>query len=103
MTTADDPEDEPTDPRVKEAMEKAIRWLNRPTGIREGETWLEFQSAAELIRDRLDWSPGKARQTLRELCESGDVRSILCTEEERAISPGEWAKRSSRSSSRLHR
>jgi hypothetical protein len=89
MTTIDDPEDERI---INEAMEKTIRWLNRPTGIREGETWLEFQSAAELIRDRLDCSPGEARQTLRELCECGRVRSISCAEEERAISPGEWAK-----------
>jgi hypothetical protein len=93
MTTIDDPEDEPTDPKIKETIEKIISFSDRlKSGIREGETWHDFQWAAELIRDRLDCSPGMARQILRELCESGDVRSISCAEEERAISPGEWAK-----------
>jgi hypothetical protein len=89
----DDPEDEPTDPRVKEAMEKTISFSDRlKSGIREDETWIEFKWAAEIIRERLDLSPGAARQALRELCGGGHVRSILCAEEERAIDPGEWAK-----------
>jgi len=96
MTTIDDPEDEPTDPRVKEAIEKVLSFSDRlKSGIREDEGWIDFQWAAEEIRERLDLSPGAARQALRELCGGGHVRSIICAEkpeEERAIDPGEWAK-----------
>jgi hypothetical protein len=42
-----------------------------------GEEWISFYSATVSIQNRLELSTGRAQLTLRALCASGDVRSIL--------------------------
>jgi hypothetical protein len=42
----------------------------------QGEVWLDFRNATEVIRSRLGVSTGLAQRTLRELCATGDVRAL---------------------------
>jgi hypothetical protein len=42
----------------------------------QGEEWISFEYAAGKTMRQLGWSKGLAQKTLRELCASGDVRSI---------------------------
>jgi len=42
----------------------------------QGEEWISFEYAAGKTMRQLGWSKGLAQKTLRELCASGEVRSI---------------------------
>jgi hypothetical protein len=63
-----------------------------------GDYWFNFYWIAEIIQEREGVSRGVAERTLRELCATGDVRSIRCDaiaeepEEPEIIKPSEWVK-----------
>ncbi len=59
-----------------------------------GEEWICFEWASERIKEKLGISLGAAQRTLRELCGSGDIRSIRCDAEEEPefIKPSDWLK-----------
>lgn len=63
-----------------------------------GERWFNFDWIADVITEREGVSRGVAERTLRELCATGDVRSIryhTITDEEQEperIRPNEWVK-----------
>jgi hypothetical protein len=72
-----------------------------------GEDWISFHWATHLIQTRRGLSTGKAQRTLRELCATGDIRSILyeideylhetegqliATSEPYKVKPSEWAE-----------
>ena len=67
------------------------------------ENWVHFHQAAEELANRLEISIGTAQRRLRELCSTGDIRSIRYrekldedlefsefAEEPRIIKPKEW-------------
>ena len=73
----------------------------------KGEDWISFHWATHLIQTRLALSTGQAQRTLRELCATGDVRSILyeideylyetegqliATSEPYEVKPSKWAE-----------
>jgi hypothetical protein len=63
-----------------------------------GDGWFNFRWIADVIMEREGVSKGVAQRTLRELCATGDVRSIryqAVTDEEQEpeiIRPNEWVK-----------
>ena len=63
-----------------------------------GDKWFNFYWIADVIVEREGVSRGVAERTLRELCATGDVRSIRCDaissepEEPEIIRPSEWVK-----------
>jgi hypothetical protein len=66
----------------------------------EGEDWLSFYWIVEKIAEGQDIPKGPAERILRELCASGDVRSIKgrdvseedAPEDIARIRPSEWTK-----------
>jgi hypothetical protein len=60
--------------------------------------WFNFYWIAEIIQEREGVSRGVAERTLRELCATGDVRSVRCDAiepeaiEPEIIRPSEWVK-----------
>src|SRR5262245_28607640 len=60
--------------------------------------WFNFYWIAEIIQEREGVSRGLAERILRELCATGDVRSIRCDAiepgalEPEIIRPSEWVK-----------
>jgi len=63
-----------------------------------GDNWFNFYWIADVIMERERVSRGVAERTLRELCATGDVRSVRCdaispeVEEPEIIRPSEWVK-----------
>jgi hypothetical protein len=111
MTTIDDPEDEriinevaaeiardafPT--RLLERLEEQGLNTSHIAMSWRDDGWFNFYWVARVIEEREGVSKGVAERTLRELCATGDVRSIryhATTDEEREpeiIRPSEWVK-----------
>ena len=63
-----------------------------------GDKWFNFYWIADVIVEREGVSRGVAERTLRELCATGDVRSVRCDAiepeaiEPEIIRPSEWVK-----------
>jgi hypothetical protein len=84
----------------------APKWVEEEGGIDtspfamswQGDCWYGFRWIADVIAEREGVSRGVAERTLRELCATGDVRSIryhTITDEEQEpeiIRPSEWVK-----------
>ena len=51
-------------------------WRANLTSEWHGEEWISFEYATYKTMRQLGWSKGLAQKTLRELCASGEVRSI---------------------------
>ena len=96
MTTIDDPEDEriinevaaeiardafPT--RLLERLEEQGYGTSHIAMSWRDDGWFNFYWVARVIEEQEGVSKGVAERTLRELCATGDVRSIRCD----AISP----------------
>jgi len=116
MTTIDDPEDDDQPPeRIINEVAAKIAQDAWPTRLLErlekqgistsgvamswrDDGWFNFYWVARVIEERERVSKGVAERTLRELCATGDVRSIryhAITGEEREpeiIRPSEWVK-----------
>ena len=111
MTTIDDPEDEriinevaaeiardafPT--RLLERLEEQGCNTSHVAMSWRDDGWFNFYWVARVIEERERVSKGVAERTLRELCATGDVRSIryhATTDEEREpeiIRPSEWVE-----------
>jgi hypothetical protein len=84
-----------------EDVEEALKELHYPGLVAtdwRGEDWFNFDWIANEIAQRHGISRGVAERTLRELCASGDVRSIKANgqdekpDEPEIIRPSEWVK-----------
>jgi hypothetical protein len=66
---------------LDDALEKARKALDYPGLLAtewRGEDWFNFDWIADEIVKQQEVSRGVAERTLRELCATGDVRSIRC-------------------------
>jgi hypothetical protein len=83
------------------AVEKALKELHYPGFVTtdwRGEDWFNFHWIANEIAEQQGISRGVAERTLRELCATGDVRSIKANgqdekpDEPEIIRPREWVE-----------
>ena len=51
-------------------------WRGNLTSAWQGEEWISFEYATGKTMRQLGWSKGLTQKTLRELCASGEVRSV---------------------------
>jgi hypothetical protein len=84
---------------LDQAVEKALKALHYPSLVAtewRGEDWFNFEWIANEIVEQQGISRGVAERTLRELCATGDVRSIRGQDQEpedcEIIRPSEWVK-----------
>jgi hypothetical protein len=91
-----DPADIPD--HVWEKVREAVHYRGALATVWRREPWFNFDWMADEIAERLGVSRGIAEGTLRELCATGEVRSMKCNgqveepEEAEIIRPSEWLK-----------
>ena len=82
---------------IEEEEEEPVDTSGLPISWRD-DNWFNFYWIANVIMEREGVSRGVAERTLRELCATGDVRSVRCdaiepeAEEPEIIRPSEWKK-----------